>query len=118
MRAVTNFCQVQPGIFENSISTIVDKLSDDNDRGVQRQAGEAIKTISKQEPELLTEYVDEMMIVLDDNSVHNDEIAKREAIVTALENVGCETEDKSESVVDKLAERLMERRSRSLRSQS
>jgi vesicle coat complex subunit len=104
-RAVTNFCQVQPGTFENSISTIVNKLSDDNDTGVQRQAGEAIKTISKQEPELLREYVDEMITVLDDDSLHNDEIAKREAIVTALANVGCETENKSESVVDKLAER-------------
>jgi DNA-binding transcriptional regulator LsrR (DeoR family) len=46
-----------------------------------------------------------MITVLDDDSLHNDEIAKREAIVTALGNVGCETENKSESVVDKLAER-------------
>lgn len=105
-RAVTNFCKAQPSIFEDSVSTIIDILSDDSDRGVQHQAAETIKAISKQEPELLTEYVDEVMIVLDDDSLHNDEIAKREAIVTALGNVGCETENKSEIVVDKLAETL------------
>lgn len=106
IRAVTHFCQTQPSAFENTVSTITDILSNDSDRGVQHQAAEAINTISQQEPELLTENVGEMTTVLDADSLHHDEIAKREAIVTALGNVGCTTEENTEIIVDALVEAL------------
>lgn len=105
-RAITNFCRTNPAEFEEAVPTIINILTDDSRRYVQRRAAETIDAISQQKPELLTEELSNLTSVIDDDSLHNDEIAKREAVVTALGNVGCATDDHSQLVVAEVAEAL------------
>jgi HEAT repeat protein len=99
-RAIRNFCREMPEAFEGDIRSIVDILADDEQRDIQRKAAEIIEAIGEANPDLLVDDVSELSKHVCGESLHDDEIAKRESIVIALGYVGSSLEGVAQTTVD------------------
>lgn len=99
-RAIRNFSQVKPEAFKQDIQCIVDILNEDERRDIQRRTAEIIEAISKENPELLVNNVSELSNNVCGESLHDDDIAKRQSIVIALGYLGSTVDDVSQTIVD------------------
>lgn len=104
--AIKKFAESNPEGFKDNVSNIVNALLEEESRDVQKEIVAALQAISKEKPESLLNKLPDIVELLEDDSLHNDQIHIRESVVHILGTAGKQQEADFNLVLNELSQAL------------